>query len=229
MPSQDSLGPVTACVFDAYGTLFDVHSPTAKVASEIGADADAVSRMWRQKQLEYTWLRSLMKDHADFRVVTRDALDYALAAHGVANADLADRMMDLYMMLDAYPDARPALEALKAAGLKTAILSNGSPDMLCAAVTSAGLDGVLDMSLSVEDVGVFKPDSRVYQLAVDRLGVQQRSEICFVSTNGWDAAGAAHFGFSVVWMNRFGLEIERLPGRPKHIIEGLDALPDLVG
>ena len=169
--SHPDFAAVEACVFDAYGTLFNVHSAIARGGEKLGAKADDVSNTWRQKQLEYTWLRSLMGAHADFRQVTRDGLDYALAFHGVDDRALAARLMDLYLTLDAYPDAAPCLEALRAAGRATAILSNGEPEMLNAALTSAGLTTLFDAVLSVEDAGVYKPEPRTYQLAVDRLGV----------------------------------------------------------
>jgi 2-haloacid dehalogenase len=222
------ISSVKACVFDAYGTMFDVHSPTAKAAQAMGGKAEAVSRLWRQKQLEYTWLRSLMGAHADFWQVTGDALDYALESHGIDDAALRDRLMQLYLTLDAYADVKPALEQLRAKGLKTGILSNGNPRMLEAAVDSAGIADLLDAVLSIEDAGIYKPDARVYQLAVDRFGVRP-DEICFVSTNAWDAAAAAHFGFQVAWMNRFGMARERLPGDLRVVITGLDALPSQIG
>jgi 2-haloacid dehalogenase len=218
---------IDACVFDAYGTLFNVHSAIARGGAALGAQAQPVSDLWRQKQLEYTWLRSLMGAHADFWQVTGDGLDYALAAHGIDDPPLRERLMELYLTLEAYPDVGDCLRALRNGGKKTAILSNGSPDMLQAAVTSAGLDALLDANLSIEEVGVYKPDSRVYQLAVDRLGIG-RERICFVSTNAWDASGAAHFGFKVAWMNRFARQPERLPGALAATIEGLEELPGLV-
>ena len=218
-----TLGGCKACVFDAYGTLFDVHSATAKESAALGAKAEAVSNLWRQKQLEYTWLRSLMGRHADFWRVTGDGLDFALATHGVTDPALRDRLMQLYLTLDAYADVKPALEQLRAKGLKTGILSNGNPRMLEAAVDSAGIADLLNAVLSIEDAGIYKPDARVYQLAVDRFGVRP-DEICFVSTNAWDAAAAAHFGFQVAWMNRFAMARERLPGELKTVIKGLDDL-----
>jgi 2-haloacid dehalogenase len=222
------ISSVKACVFDAYGTMFDVHSPTARAAEAMGGKAEAVSRLWRQKQLEYTWLRSLMGAHADFWQVTGDALDYALESHGIDDGTLHDKLMQLYLTLDAYADVKPALEQLRAKGLETGILSNGNPRMLSAAVESAGIASLLDAVLSIEDAGIYKPDARVYQLAVDRFGVRP-DEICFVSTNAWDAAAAAHFGFQVAWMNRFGMARERLPGDLRVVITGLDALPSQIG
>ena len=221
------LSNIKACVFDAYGTLFDVHAPTAKVADALGPAAQALSEMWRLKQLQYTWLRSLMGEYVTFWQVTGEALDYALAAHGIEDAALRKRLMDLYLTLDAYPDALDTLARLREAGFATAILSNGSPGMLDAAVGSSGLGAELDAVLSVEDVGIFKPDGRVYQLAVDRMGVA-RAEICFVSANAWDAAGAANFGFQVAHLNRFNQPPEGLPGRPKAILTTLAELPPLL-
>ncbi len=226
--SHPAFEDIGACVFDAYGTLFDVHSAARRAGDALGEKAAGVSAVWRDKQLQYTWLRSLMGAHADFWQVTGEALDFALAAHGIEDEALRDRLMELYLSLEAYPDVVPALSKLRAGGKQTAILSNGSPDMLGAAVESAGLDRILDASLSIEEVGIYKPDSRVYQLAVDRLGVEA-GRICFVSTNCWDAHGAAQFGFTVAWMNRFGQQDERLPGTPATVMQGLDELPGLLG
>lgn len=224
---QTGLAGIRAIAFDAYGTLFDVHAPMTRLASEIGANVTAVSEMWRQKQLQYTWLRSLMGAHADFWQVTQDALDYALAVNGIDNEALRARLLDLYLALDPYPDARLTLEALKTQGLATAILSNGAPNMLEAAVRSAGLTDYLDHVLSVESAGIYKPSPRVYQLAVDAFGLAA-GEIGFVSANAWDVAGAAYFGLSVCYLDRFGQPLERLPGSPKVRVTSLSELPTLV-
>ena len=219
---------IQACVFDAYGTLLDFNSAVMHCADEIGPDAARLSEMWRQKQLQYTWLRSLMRDHADFWQVTGEALDFSLAALGIDNPALRDRLMALYRELDAFPEVPDTLTRLKDAGMRTAILSNGAPEMLDAAVKANGLDALLDDVQSVEDVGVFKPDPRVYQLSVDRLGVAKEN-ICFLSSNGWDAAGAGSFGFQVVWINRYGQPVEHLPARPDAEIDTLSPLPDILG
>jgi 2-haloacid dehalogenase len=200
---------VKACVFDAYGTLFDVHAPAAALASELGGDAQAVSAQWRTKQLEYTWLRSLMGCYEDFEKVTADALDYVLASRGIANEPLRSRLLALYKTLAAYPDAASCLKTLKDAGARTGILSNGSTSMLAAAVSSAGLGALIDYTLSVDTVQIYKPSPLVYQLAVNAFGVE-RDQIAFVSANGWDCAGAAAFGFQVINVNRFGQAKERL-------------------
>ncbi|HEX9790216.1 MAG TPA: haloacid dehalogenase type II [Kiloniellales bacterium] len=219
---------IGACVFDAYGTLFDVHSAVRRGGAPLGDKADKVSALWRQKQLEYTWLRSLMGAHVDFWQVTAEGLDYALAANGVVDTSLHAKLMDLYLSLDAYPDVTAALTRLRAGGQKTAILSNGAPKMLAAAVASAGLTDLLDAALSIEDVGIYKPDRRVYGLAVESLNVPA-ARICFVSSNAWDASGAAHFGFHVAWLNRFKQTPERLPGKPMAVMESLSELPALLG
>jgi 2-haloacid dehalogenase len=219
---------IRACVFDAYGTLFDVHAPVARLASEIGEKADALSKLWRQKQLEYSWLRSLMGVHADFWHVTGDALDYALRFHGIDDPGLKDELMVLYLKLDAYGDAADTLKALKARGRRTAILSNGSPSMLDSAVRGAGLDRLLDMVLSVEDVGIYKPSRRVYRLAMQKFVLHDAPSICFVSSNSWDAQAAAQFGFQVVRVDRFGLPDDNIPGKPAALVKSLSELPALL-
>src|SRR4051794_9228244 len=192
------LDGIRACVFDAYGTLFDVASAAARCSDVLGERAGPVAALWRDKQLQYSWLRGLQGRHADFWQVTGDALDYTLETFGVANPGLRARLMDLYLTLSAFPEVAATLQRLKDAGLTTAILSNGSPRMLAAAVDAAGIGALLDHVLSVEAVGVFKPHPSVYQLALDRLGVPAAA-IAFQSSNGWDAYAASAFGMRVVW------------------------------
>jgi len=222
------LNAVRACVFDAYGTLFDVHSAVGRHRERLGEHAGSVSALWRQKQLEYTWLRSLMGRHADFWQVTGDALDHALDAHGVNDAALREDLMQAYLALDCYPEVPEVLARLLGKGLRCAILSNGSPRMLEAAVDSADIGGMLDAVLSIESVGVYKPDPRVYRLAEERLGVS-REEILFHSSNAWDVAGASAYGLPVAWINRFKQVRERLPFPPVVELESLTPLPDLLG
>ncbi len=219
---------IRACVFDAYGTLFDFNSAVAQHRARLGDHADRFSALWRTKQLEYTWLRSLMRRHADFWQVTQDALDYTLEAFGIVDEGLRRDLIDAYLHLAVYPDVRATLERLKRAGVRTAILSNGSPMMLQAAVTSAKIETLIDHVWSVEQVGVYKPDPRVYQLAVDKLGVPAE-QIAFQSANAWDAAGAANCGLRVVWVNRFNQRRERLPATPDAEIKSLDELPGWLG
>lgn len=222
---------ITTCIFDAYGTLFDVAAAARAAAAEPGREAFAalwprLSDDWRRKQLEYSWLRAVMRQHTDFWTVTQDALDWALEASGLADPGLRDRLLALYHELAAYPEVPAMLAALKSRGLATAILSNGSPGMLEGAVTSAGIGAMLDDVLSVESVGIFKPDARVYQLVTDRFACR-RDEVLFVSSNGWDAAAAAGFGFATAWVNRAGQPVDRLPARPHHILQDLTRIPEI--
>jgi len=219
---------IKACVFDAYGTLFDVNAAAAHCRDELGDNADRLSEIWRAKQLQYTWLRSLMGDFVEFWQVTGDALDYAFATLGMDDPALRQRLMQLYMNLDAYPEVKDVLSQLKAGGLKTAILSNGSPKMLASAVDNAGIADLLDDVISVNELKIYKPHPSVYQLAVDHLAVAP-SEIAFQSSNSWDAVGAAHFGFRVVWINRFKQAREVLPAQPDREISTLADLPPLLG
>ncbi|MEO0502740.1 MAG: haloacid dehalogenase type II [Pseudomonadota bacterium] len=226
--------PITTCIFDAYGTLFDVAAAARQAASEPGFapladDWPVLAEQWRLKQLQYTWLRAITGAHTDFWQVTQDGLDWALEKTGHAgDPALRERLLALYWELEAYAEVPQMLGTLKAAGLNTAILSNGSPEMLEGAVQSAGIGDVLDDSLSVQSVGIFKPDARVYDLVGQRFGVQ-RSEVLFVSSNGWDAAGAAGYGFTTAWVNRAGEPVDRLPWTPQHILSDLTGIPALAG
>ena len=207
-------------VFDAYGTLFDVHSAVARYREALGERAQALSDLWRVKQLEYTWTRSLMGQYRDFRALTAQALDFAGARLGGLSPNLRMQLLDAYETLDAFPDAAPALKALKARGCATAILSNGSPDMLENAMRSAGLAGLIDACLSVDSVKIFKTAPEAYQLAADHFGVSPRA-ISFQSSNRWDIAGAARFGFETVWVNRTGQPDEYADLPPGRILASL--------
>ncbi len=222
-----TLENIEACVFDAYGTLFDFNSAAQRCRDVLGDKADDLSAVWRTKQLQYTWLRALMGEHAPFWQVTGEALDFAMDSLDIDDQALRDRLMDLYLHIDAFPEVVATLKALKEAGLKTAILSNGSPEMLAAAVENTGTGPYLDAVLSVEDVGIFKPHPSVYQLACDRLGVDA-ANISFQSSNSWDAVGAANFGMRVVWINRYGQGRERLGAQPDVELSRMDELPAIV-
>ena len=223
------LAGARACVFDAYGTLFDLSSAVARERHRLGdARADELSLLWRTRQVEYTWLRSLMGRHADFWRVTGDALDYTLDSLGIADAELREALMRAYLTLDAYPEVAAVLRRLRDAGLPCAILSNGSPAMLQAGVEAAGLDDLLAAVLSVESVGVYKPHPRVYGLAAEHLGVAP-GEVAFQSSNPWDVCGAATFGFRCAWINRSGAKPERLPGAAAVELRDLGGLPDALG
>ena len=228
MAQGKTLNDIEACVFDAYGTLFDTNAAAAECRDVLGESADILGSIWRSKQLEYTWLRSLRGDYVDFWHITGQSLDYAMTSLGLADDCLRARLMELYYVLDAYPEVPGVLETIKSSGRRTAILSNGSPSMLIAAVRRAGLERLLGEIISVDAVKIYKPHPSVYQLAVDRLRVAPE-RICFLSANGWDVSGAAHFGFRVVWINRTGAPPERLPGQAEHEIRSLQELPVLLG
>src|SRR5215468_959405 len=225
--SNVPLAGVQACVFDAYGTLFDFASAARGCRDVLGEAIDRLTALWRDKQLQYTWLRAVQGRHADFWQVTGDALDFTLETLGLGQPALRERLMALYLALEPFPEVPGVLATLRRAGLKTAILSNGTPAMLDAAVDRAGLGAMFDAVLSVEEVGVFKPDPRVYRLAVDRLGCEAHT-IAFQSSNAWDAYAASAFGMQVVWCNRYGQRRERLPGAPECEITTLADLPALI-
>ncbi len=225
--------PITTCIFDAYGTLFDVAAAARMAAEEPGREGFAehwpqIAEHWRLKQLQYTWLRAVMNQHCDFWEVTKDGLDWALEASGLDGDDtLRTRLLQLYRELAAYPEVPDMLAALKARGMQCAILSNGSPDMLEAAVQSAGIGASLDDVLSVESVGIFKPARVVYDMVGARFGCSP-AEVLFVSSNGWDAGAAAGYGFTTAWVNRAGDPVDRLPATPHHILPDLTNIPELV-
>jgi 2-haloacid dehalogenase len=227
MPQKALFPNIKACVFDAYGTLFDVHSAVGNYYDRLGDVADQVSNIWRTKQLEYTWLRSLMKKHADFWQITRDGLDYALDASNITDTKLREDLIEAYLHLKCYPEVPDTLARLKDSGRQIAILSNGSPAMLEAVVKSSGLQELIQNVLSVELVGMFKPAPAVYQIAVDHLGVTA-AEIVFLSANSWDAVGATAFGLKVAWINRFAQRPERMPFQPEAEIKTLAELPALL-
>jgi 2-haloacid dehalogenase len=218
--------PVRAYIFDAYGTLFDVHAAIARHRERAGPDADRISELWRTKQLEYTWTLTAMGRYEDFERLTARALDFALARFDRSDAGLRTALLDSYRKLDAYPDAKDALLALKQAGFATGILSNGSPGMLQAAVDGAALGEALDQVLSVDVLGFYKPRNEVYALVTKALSTKP-DEIVFVSSNRWDIAGAANFGFKPVWVNRAKMPDEYPDLKPLAVIGNLAALPAL--
>ncbi|MEM9602975.1 MAG: haloacid dehalogenase type II [Pseudomonadota bacterium] len=225
---SDALHATRVCLFDAYGTLFDVHSAVARLRSGMNDEAEQLSATWRQKQLEYTWLRSLMQDYTDFEQVTADALDYALAAHPQPDAvALRAGLLEAYTTLSAYPEVPGTLATLHANGWPLGILSNGTVAWLDAAVDGSGLRPWLAELVSVDPLRVFKPAPVVYQTGCDRMRVAAH-EVCFLSSNAWDVAGAAHFGYKPVWINRGGQPVERLSGRAEAEIRTLDALLPLL-
>jgi 2-haloacid dehalogenase len=222
------LAGVHACVFDAYGTLFDFASAAASCADVLGDKAPRLTALWRDKQLNYSWLRAVQGRHEDFWRVTGDALDFSMEALSIADPALRERLMSVYVKLSPFPEVGGTLRRLRAGDMRMAILSNGSPAMLAPLVANAGLGGLFDAVLSVEEAGVYKPHTKVYQLAVDRLGVAA-GEIAFLSSNGWDAYAASAFGMRAIWCNRYEQPEERLPGNPEREICSLAELPELLG
>ena len=226
--ARNRLEGIRACIFDAYGTLFNYRSAASRCRDVLGENFDQVNALWREKQLQYSWLRAIQGRHVDFWQVTGEALDFALDTAAIADSTVRDRLMAMYLKLDAFPEVPDMLKRLNVAGLKTAILSNGSPEMLDAAVRNAGIGSLLDAVLSVEAVGVYKPHPKVYQYAIDQLGIKA-GEIAFQSSNAWDAHAASLCGMRVIWCNRYRQRTERLPGLPDFEIASLAKLPDLVG
>jgi 2-haloacid dehalogenase len=223
-----SLDGVQACVFDAYGTLFDFASAAARCPDVPEERRRALTTLWRDKQIQYAWLRTLENRYADFWQVTGEALDFALESLDLANPSLRERLMDLYLGLEPFPEVPAVLASLRAAGFRTAILSNGSPMMLDALVKRSGLEAMFDAVLSADAVRAFKTHPDVYQYALDALEIEAGA-ISFQSSNAWDAHGASDFGMRVVWCNRYGQRRERLPGRPDFEIRTLAELPPLLG
>ena len=224
---------IAAIVFDAYGTLFDVAAAARLAAAEPGQETLArvwprLAEDWRRKQLEYTWLRTITGHYADFAQITADGLDWAMQAQGLSNPDLRARLLALYNHLPAYPEVAAMLTALRGAGFATAILSNGTPLMLASAITAAGLDAQFDAVLSVQAVATYKPSAQVYDLVGQRFDCRP-GQVLFVSSNGWDVAGAAGFGFVTVWVNRVDLPQDRLAHAPAHVRHDLTSIPVLAG
>ena len=221
---------VTTLVFDAYGTLFDVTGAARLAAADFPAFAPLWPRLaddWRRKQLEYTWQRTMTGQYSPFDRVTADALDWALAAHGQHDPDLRATLLANFDRLPAFPEAAATLANLHATGLRLAILSNGTPAMLDSMTRAAGVADLFKALISVEETRLYKPSWQVYALVESRLNVKPQ-DVLFVSANGWDAAGAAHFGFRTAWINRAGLPQDRLPARPLHETPDLSHLPRLI-
>ena len=212
-----------AFVFDAYGTLFDVHAAIARHRTAAGPDADRLSEIWRIKQLEYTWTLTLAGHYVDFWTLTERALDFALARFPSVDPRLKPKLLDAYFVLDAFPDARVTLVGLKARGARTGILSNGSPKMLAAAVAAAGLDHAFDAVLSVDAIRMYKPRPEPYALASHALALPP-ADIVFVSSNRWDVMGAAAVGFDTVWVNRTRMPDEYPENAPRRVVAELSEL-----
>lgn len=215
--------------FDAYGTLFDVHAATARHRDDIGPQAQAISDLWRVKQLEYTWIRTMTGSYRDFAAVTADALDFAAARFGGISAATRAKLLATYDKLDAFADVRPCLEALRAKGVRTAILSNGTPDMLAASVEAAGISNLLDAVLSVDALGFYKARPEVYALVTGHFFGVAAEAVSFQSSNRWDVAAGAKFGFRTVWINRTGQPDEYPDMPPARTLPSLAPLAALDG
>ncbi len=226
--SETAFDNIRACVFDAYGTLFDVHSAAAKYSSKLGELEGPVSELWRSKQLQYTWLRSLMGAYDEFWTVTSESLDYALAAYKVKDQGLRNQLLNAYLNLSCFVEVEEVLRTLKENGIVVAVLSNGSPKMLNPVIENSGMAQYIDANISVDEVKIFKPAAEVYQLACDRFGIRPQ-EISFQSSNCWDAIGGAHFGYQVAWCNRYNQQLDKLPAKPKVEIKTLLELLPLLG
>jgi 2-haloacid dehalogenase len=224
---------IKVCVFDAYGTLFDVGSAARTLALETGNENlkkswVKLSDDWRHKQLQYSWLRAIMNRHADFWTVTQDGLDWALEAnHLDGDLELRKKLLELYYRLAPYPEVSKMLVDLKSKNFSTAILSNGSPQMLRGAIDSAKIADLLDKVISVEEVGIFKPDIRVYKLLEEKFSCK-REEVLFGSSNCWDAIAASEYGFKVVWVNRSKKPVDRLLNVKLLEVSDLSDIPDLI-
>ena len=223
---------VNICIFDAYGTLFDVTSATRIVANEeeyssFPNHSVKVSNSWRIKQLEYSWLRNIMHEYIDFWQITKDALDFALEENQIKNEKLRQRLLDVYWNLSAYPEAQDVLTTLKANNIQTGILSNGSKQMLNSAVLSANLKNYLDKIISIDGIEIYKPDPKVYQMVIDQFNCKIE-EVLFISSNGWDIAGASKFGFTTLWVNRNLIPKDRLTFMPNKITNNLSTIPNIL-
>ena len=223
-----ALAATEICVFDAYGTLFDFNSAVARHRAAIGPKADALADLWRAKQIQYTWLRNGMGVYDKFWQVTGEALDHCLAVHDIADAGVRDKLMRAYLALDPFPEVPAMLDRLTRADKRLAILSNGNPEMLDPMVKASGLADRFEAVLSVDLVGVYKVAPEVYGLVEARCGVKP-DKVCFLSSNCWDAHGAAHFGFRTVWINRTGAPDDNLPGTTVALLKDLSSLPSLLG
>ena len=218
---------VKVCIFDAYGTLFDVNAACRELSKEVGEQWQELATLWRLRQVEYTWLRNSMNEYINFWNITEDALEYAMETLNIKNEDLKNKLLDLYLKLEAYPEVEKVLTQLKKEGYQTGILSNGSEEMLASAVKNAKLENLLDKVLSVEKCKVYKPSSKVYDLVEKEFKIN-KINCAFFSSNAWDMHAAAHYGFKTIWVNRFEGNLEKLPGKPYKIVQTLEKIVDIL-
>lgn len=213
---------IKVCAFDAYGTCFDINSAAQNLAKEIGKDWLSFSTTWRTVQLEYTWLRSLMKKHEDFWRVTEDSLDFAMESHKI-DKKFRSKLLELYKKLNSYPELVMCLKHLKEKNVKTCILSNGSPSLLDELTVHAKVKELFDDLISIEDVGIYKPHPKVYELVTKKYNCKPE-EVCFLSSNTWDIVGGGTFGYQSIWVDRFGKTFDKLGYQPKFKIKDLSEL-----
>ena len=218
---------VKVCIFDAYGTLFDVNAACRELSKEVGEQWQELATLWRLRQVEYTWLRNSMNEYINFWNITEDALEYAMETLNMKNEELKNKLLDLYLKLEAYPEVEKVLMQLKKEGYQTGILSNGSEEMLASAVKNAKLENLLDKVLSVEKCKVYKPSSKVYDLVEKEFKIN-KINCAFFSSNAWDMHAAAHYGFKTIWVNRFEGNLEKLPGKPYKIVQTLEKIVDIL-
>ena len=221
------MNKIKACIFDAYGTLFDVNAACRELSKEVGDNWEKLASLWRLRQVEYTWLRNSMDEYIDFWQITSDALDYAMETLGIENNELREELLNLYLKLEAYPEVNDLLKKLKQRGLKTGILSNGSMKMLNSAVDNANIREYLDEILSVEECKIYKPSSKVYDLVKIKMQISKEN-VLFFSSNAWDMHAASNYGFKTIWVNRFNAKLERLPGKPIDIVNSLDKIDEII-
>ena len=216
-----------ACIFDAYGTLFDVNAACRELSLDVGDKWQDLANLWRLRQVEYTWLRNSMNEYVDFWEITSNALDYAMEVLNIKNIKLRDQLLELYLKLEAYPEVKKVLGKLKDKKFKTGILSNGSRKMLDSAVKNAKIENLLDVVISVEECKIYKPSSKVYDLVEIKTDIH-KDKVTFFSSNAWDMHAAANYGFKTIWVNRFQSKLERLPGKPNAIVKSLDNIDQLI-
>ena len=216
-----------ACIFDAYGTLFDVNAACRELSLDAGDKWQDLANLWRLRQVEYTWLRNSMNEYVDFWEITSNALDYAMEVLNIKNIKLRDQLLELYLKLEAYSEVKKVLGKLKDKKFRTGILSNGSRKMLDSAVKNAKIENLLDVVISVEECKIYKPSSKVYDLVEIKTDIH-KDKVTFFSSNAWDMHAAANYGFKTIWVNRFQGKLERLPGKPNAIVKSLDNIDQLI-
>jgi 2-haloacid dehalogenase len=215
------------CIFDAYGTLFDVNAACRELSLDVGDKWQDLANLWRLRQVEYTWLRNSMNEYIDFWEITSGALDYAMEVLDIHDKKLREQLLELYLKLEAYPEVKEILKKLKDKNFRTGILSNGSTQMLDSAVKNANIEDLLDVVISVEECKIYKPSSEVYDLVEKKTDIK-KDNVTFFSSNAWDMHAAANYGFKTIWVNRFDGVLERLPGKPSAIVKTLNNIDELI-